>query len=534
MSDLRPGEAKPEGVVVPIKSPVALPVLHPYSGMDLASALAERAAALPDKTFLIWEPVPPAPSRSWTYRSFAHDVSRVAAGLHARGVRDGDAVMLLLENSPAFLMCLFACAQLGAVSVNTNTRYTADELDHAVSLTRPVGVITHASLEPSLGSIRERPGWIVTIDELSGTPRALFDASAPPPPRTPDPAAPLCIQFTSGTTSRPKAALFTHANALWGGQVGSSNVALRHDDTALVFAPLFHTGGLSWNFLSTFWAGGTVVLMPKFSATRFWEVSCKHRCTITFLVSVTLPALAKQEVPEHSYRAWICGAEIPEVEQRYGVRTFSGWGMTETVSEVLINHAVVRSEQFAIGRVTPGYAIKVLGDDGEPITPGEVGALYVQGSRGLSMFAEYYGDPDATNTAFDAAGYFDTGDLVALLPDGTIRFVSRAKDMLKVGGESVAAAEIERVLSAVPAVKEAAVVALPDPVYGEVPVAFITLRSNEDAATAPADALARCGRDLASFKVPRSVHVLAELPTAAMNKIAKGKLRELAVALDQR
>ena len=206
-------------------------------------------------------------------------MSRVAVGLRARGVCDGDAVMLLLENTPAFLMCLFACAQIGAVSVNTNTRYTADELDHAVSLTGPVGVITHESLEPSLVSVRERLGWIATIDELSGTPRTLFDDSAPLPPRTPDPAAPLCIQFTSGTTSRPKAALFTHANALWGGQVGSSNVALRHDDIALVFAPLFHTGGFSWNFLSTFWAGGTVVLMPKFSATRFWEVSCRHRCT---------------------------------------------------------------------------------------------------------------------------------------------------------------------------------------------------------------------------------------------------------------
>ena len=181
------------------------------------------------------------------------------------------------------------------------------------------------------------------------------------------------------------------------------------------------------------------------------------------------------------------------MEQRYGVRTFSGWGMTETVSEVLINHPVLRCEQFAIGRVAPGYAIKVLGDGGEPITPGKVGALYVQGSRGLSMFAEYYGDPDATSAAFDAEGYFDTGDLVALLPDGTIRFVSRAKDMMKVGGESVAAAEIERVLCAVPAVKEAAVVALPDPVYGEVPVAFITLGSNENAATAPADALAAAG-----------------------------------------
>jgi crotonobetaine/carnitine-CoA ligase len=150
------------------------------------------------------------------------------------------------------------------------------------------------------------------------------------------------------------------------------------------------------------------------------------------------------------------------------------------------------------------------------------------------MFTEYYGDPDVTSAAFDAEGYFDTGDLVALLPDGAIRFVSRAKDMLKVGGESVAAAEIERVLCAVPQVREAAVVALPDPAYGEVPVAFITVGLNVDAPAATVDALARCARDLANFKIPRSVHVLDELPTAAMNKIAKGKLRELAVALDQR
>lgn len=517
---------------MPITASTALPPLHPFTGMDLSSALRDRAATIPDETFLVWEPVPPQAACSWSYREFAVDVDRVAAWLSSRGVGPGDPVMLLLENSPAFLLCLFACAAVGAVAVNTNTRYAADELRYALELTRPVGVVTHERLRSVVEPSRELVGWLVAIDDDTARSGELFDDGTPVPSRAPDPVFPLCIQFTSGSTSRPKATLFTHANALWAGQVGCANQGLRHEDVALICAPLFHAGAFYWQLLPTFWIGGTVVLLPKFTATRFWDISCRNRCTTTFGLALMMQLLAEQEVPEHCYRLWILGAEMPWHEERYGIRTFSGYGMTETVSQAIVNHPVVPTHAGALGRVAPGYEIRVVGPEGRDVAAGEVGALRVRGVRGLSMFAEYFANAEATEAAFDEEGYFVTGDLVALLPDGVVTFHSREKDMLKVGGENVAAAEVERVLLGTPGVAAAAVVGRPDRMLGEVAVAFITVRSGVDAQTTRGDAAERCARELADFKVPRAIHVLDELPTLTIGKPAKAELASLAVSLE--
>jgi crotonobetaine/carnitine-CoA ligase len=307
---------------------------------------------------------------------------------------------------------------------------------------------------------------------------------------------------------------------------------LQHDDVTLVYAPLFHTAALSWQTLSTFWVGGTVVLLPKFTASRFWEISNKHHCTSAFLLGIMIRLLADQEVPEHSYRFWTFGLEVPQLEERYGVRLFSAWGMTEVVTHPIINEPAFPSDPRSIGRAAPEYGIKVVAPDGTDAQLGTVGDLRVQGVRGLSLFAEYLSDPQATADAFDNAGYFDTGDRVTVLPSGAIQFASRAKDMLKVGGENVAAAEIERVLRGVPGVSEAAVVGRPDPILDEVPVAFLTLASEMNAQEVQIEAARHCARTLADFKIPRSIHVLDELPTVTMGKIAKGQLQKLAVALE--
>ena len=514
-----------------VTTSVQLPLFHPYSGMDLATALAERAGLYPDKPFIVWEPGPGGTARSWTYAEFEADTTRVAAGLAARGVQPGDPVMVLLENSPAFMMCLFACARLGAVAVNTNTRYTTDELRHAMSLTGPLAVVTHHRLLGKLTPLEDHITWVATIDDSRGTAEVLYGDPTQLPTRSPDPGAPLSIQFTSGTTSRPKAAMFTHANALWGGQVGSAHQDLRHDDIALVYAPLFHTGAFSWQTLSMFWVAGTIVLLPKFTASRFWDIARKHECTTTFTILPMIRLLLEQDVPEHNFRTWISGAELPEQEERYGVRIFSGWGMTEIVTQAICNTALLPAQPGAIGRVAPEYTIKVTRPDGTSVDVGEPGDLHVCGIRGLSLFAEYYADPEATAASFDDDGYFDTGDRVLLLPSGEVKFFSRAKDMIKVGGENVAAAEIERVIARVPGVVEAAVVAVPDAYWAEVPVAFVVLRQGADALTVHAAAIALCTDELADFKVPRAVHFIDELPTAAVGKIAKGKLRELAASM---
>jgi carnitine-CoA ligase len=513
-----------------IKTSVTLPPAHAFSGMDVASALATRAERFADRTFLIWEPKDGRPA-SWTYRQFFAEVAKVAAGLAARGVGPGDPVMLLLDNSPAFLLCWFACARLGAVAVDTNTRYRAQELRHALGLTGPAPVITHPQRRDDVASLTDLVPWSVTIDESTGTCPQLTGDPDSLAVRHPDPAAPMCVQFTSGTTSRPKAVLFTHANALWGGRVGATHAGLSGSDVTLVYGPLFHTAALSWQTLATFWVGGTVVLLPKYTASRFWDISLRHRCTHTNLLGIMIQTLAEQDVPDHHYRSWQFGLESPEIEQRYRLRLFNAWGMTEVVTQPIINDLLFPSEPRAIGRVAPEYQIRVTDAHGNDTAIGEPGDLLVLGRRGLSVFAEYLADPAATADVFDHAGYFRTGDRVTIRPSGDIEFAGRAKDMLKVGGENVAAAEIERVLTAVPAIRTAAVVGRPDRYLDEVPVAFVTVAPGATGDDVRLRAEARCRAELADFKVPRAIYAIDELPEALLGKIAKGQLRARAIEL---
>lgn len=510
-----------------ITSPVTLPEHHPFTGRSVASVSAQRFERFAERTILIWEPLD-GEGASWTYAEFGQMVDQVAAGLVKRGVCAGDPVMLLVENSPAFLMAWFACARIGAVAVDTNTRYAPDEIDHAVALTEPVGIITHAHLLERLGANTE-DRWVVLVDESTSTlPDLVAHPDHLPAVKDLDPGDPLCIQFTSGTTSRPKAALYTHANALWAGMVGVAHGRVDADDVSLVYAPLFHTMALFWQTMPTFWAGGTVVLMPRYSASRFWDVATRHRCTRTFFQEI-VAATAPDEVPPHSFRYFISGAELPAVEQRFGVRIQTCWGMTEVVTNVLAGDLDEPGTPKSIGRVSPEYSVDIVDIPESSDDPAE-GELRVGGIRGLSLFAGYHRNPEATAEGFDDEGRWRTGDLVRRLPTGEIRFVSRAKDMLRVGGENVAAAEIERVLQLDPEVIVASVVGIPDPIRGEIPIGFII--SN----TADPDALAErlitsCTAQLADFKVPRRIHFIDELPESLIGKTSKKLLRERAIEL---
>jgi crotonobetaine/carnitine-CoA ligase len=513
---------------MPITTTAVLPAVHPFTGMDVASALAERVARFGSDPFLVWESGQ-ADARVWTYGEFAEEVDRVAAGLVARGVQAGDAVMLLLENSPAFLFCWFACARIGAVAIDTNARYVADELAHGLSLTGAVGAVTHEHLAARLADTGVELGWVVTVDEPEWTCTALHGDPGLLPERAPDPGAPLCVQFTSGTTSRPKAVLYTHANCLWAGKVGAEHGRFTPDDVALVYGPLFHTQALSWLCLATFWVGGTVVLLPKFTASRFWQISRRHSCTVTSLLGILLATAGKEPTPEHSYRRWVFGMERPEIEAAFGIRLFNGWGMTEVVTECIVNDLDHPADVGAIGRAATEYQVRVAREDGADCVIGEPGDLLIGGVRGVSLFAEYLNDPEATADSFDERGYFRTGDRIVQLPSGALMFQSRAKDMLKVGGENVAAGEIERVLMGVPGVAAAAVVGRPDPIRDEVAVGFVTLAPGTDAAGLPDTAISSCAEKLADFKVPRAVYVVDALPEALLGKVAKATLREWAL-----
>jgi crotonobetaine/carnitine-CoA ligase len=340
--------------------------------------------------------------------------------------------------------------------------------------------------------------------------------------RTPQPLRPHSVQYTSGTTARPKGVVWTHANALWGASVTAAHLRLRPEDATPVYLPLFHTNALAYSTLPTLWSGGKVVLMPRFSASRFWDSILKHDCTWMSMTGFPLRALQDDGVPAHRLKLIGLGAAEHQLATRLGSRSIGWFGMTETVSQCTISNIELPGPLLSMGSPVPEYEVDIRRDDGTPTEDGEAGNLLILGTPGLSLFLEYLNDPKATEEAFDAEGWFRTGDL-AEARNGELFFTSRAKDMLKVSGENVAAIEIETVILRVRGVRECAVVGRPDRMRDEVPVAFVV--ADQPGPELEAVILQTCERALSDFKRPRQIIFTDELPKGTLDKILKKDLR---------
>ena len=514
------------------------PPVHPFRGLDVAELVRIRARTRPDHPFLIWEPFEGA-SETLTYAGFAHRVARLAAGLARRGVKPGEYVLIHLDNCLETLLAWYACATLGAVAVTTNARSSLDELSYFATHCGAIAAITQPRFAELVNKASRDFRFIaVTSHDNGASPaagfapgtdsfEALMGAAEDAPRRAPDALHPLGVQYTSGTTSRPKGVLWTHANALWGARVNAAHEDLRKEDAHLVHLPLFHTNAQAYSVLATLWAGGTAVIMPKFSSSRFWPLSLKHRCTWTSMIPFCMRALMGVERPkEHFYRLWGAGVCEPPTDAHFGVKTIGWWGMTETISHGIVGDVHLPNVPMSCGRAAPEYGVHIEDDDGRPVEAGETGHLKLRGQRGLSLFAEYINNPQATADSFDARGLFLTGDRVTLLGDGSIQFSDRDKDMLKIGGENVAASEIERVIMSVRGVREAAVVSKPHPMLDEAPVAFVIAERGR-AEALPAEIVAACKAALADFKAPHEIRIVEDLPRSTLEKVAKAELRKL-------
>jgi crotonobetaine/carnitine-CoA ligase len=510
--------------------------VSPFAGYDLAAWLTELARWRGAHPVLIWSPFD-GPARVWSYERFAHEVACLAGGLARRGIAPGDRILVHLENCPEMLLARFACAWIGAVCVGTNAHAAGPELTWYAASTGAVAAITQPKFATLVETHCSGLKWVAVTADDAGTPPGPGSAPAraerfealfaePLARRAPDPFAPCSIMFTTGTTSRPKGVVWTHANVLWGARLNAAQQRLLATDLTQVFLPMYHVVGLSWCATATMWAGGTVLLQPRFSASGFWPAALQHGATVAGQVFFTLKALAG-EVPRHRFRTWVVARHEPAQMQHFGVDFIAGWGMTEVLTQAIVCEPGLEAPAGAIGRPSSGYRIRIVDEEGRQVRPGEAGHLLVGGLRGLSLFREYDGQAEATAEAFDADGYFRTGDRVILRPDGWLQFGDRIKDVLKVGGEGVSASEIEAVILRTGRVSEVAVVARSDADYGEVPVAFVVPKPDLPSDDVEALVLGACRASLAKFKVPREVRVLHELPTVGFGKVSKARLREM-------
>lgn len=519
--------------------------IDPFAGRNFRWLLDHCVAEYADREALVWRDLDGG-RMSWTYRELVGAADTFASHLRARGIRRGDRVGVHMANQPEFVIAWFALSAMGAVTVSTNSRLTAPELEAQLRRTTAKMVITSGELldtvRAAVSTLTHRAEVVVT--DLSETPGELDEGVArfssllaPVPSSLPEEEPEVVsssdlaeIQFTSGTTGQPKGVMWSQANLLWAAKVSADHAGMADGERVLLYLPLFHTNAQTYSALPALWVGGCLVLMPRFSGRQFWPVSVEERATYCSMIPFAVRALLKQEVPaDHAYRLWCSGIFVRHWDRYFGIPTCAWYGMTETVSQPVTSEAGWPGRHLAMGRPAAEYQVRVV-EDGKPLRGPGQGVLEVRGVPGVSLAMGYLDDPEATDASRTADGWFKTGDRVELHPDGWLTFVERDGDMLKVGGENVAAAEIEQAIGRVPGVDEVAVVALRDRMLDEVPVAFALARTSD-----PDDLVERilehCRSNLADFKVPRHVWVVDELPRATLEKVSKVTLRQLAETL---
>jgi fatty-acyl-CoA synthase len=423
----------------------------------------------------------------------------------AASLRHGDRVATLTGNTPEHVALFFACAKAGAILTPISWRLSPHEIAHQLDDADPSLFLVedeYAELaEEALGLASVRPG------------REPGDGQ----PAAPAPDDPLLLVYTSGTTGRAKGALLTHSNCFWTNLSFDLIGGVGDEDVVLQVLPQFHCGGWNVQPLLAWWKGARVVLERQFDAGRCLGLIEERRVT----TMMGVPAVYKLMAEDPAFgradlsslrRAVVGGAPMPlpllEEWRAHGVEIVQGYGLTEAAPNVLC--------------LPPDDAVRKAGYAGKPYPYVEV-ALTDEGEllvRGPNVFAGYWRNPEATAAAF-RDGWLLTGDVAERDDEGFYRIVGRLKEMVISGGENVYPAEVERVLEAHPAVVEAAVVGVPDERWGEVCAAFVVLRGE----AGDEELAAFCRERLARFKVPRSFHVVAELPRNALGKVRKDELK---------
>lgn len=518
-------------------TPARYPTLDPSGTGTLYDAFAERVRAHGERTFLVFEDRD-GTTTEYTYAAFHDRVLRLARGLADRGIGHGDFVLVHLGNCPEVLLSWFALARIGAVLVPSNTANTAPELQHILDTSRPKLVITEelflAAVDGGIDrSAISAPEVVVARGDVPDqTPFESLIASDPTPPETVVTADDLFeLIFTSGTTSKPKAVMLTHANVVRAGLDAVHCCWLTDGERCLTALPMFHVNAQAMSALGAMTVGGTLVLIAEFSATRFWQQVRRHEATYTSIVAMHLrtilaqPSVAGER--DHKLRRvfYAINVSTPEkeaFEERFGATLLNGYGLSEAM--VLLTCAPVVGDRRwpSIGLPAPGRQLLLLGEDGQPVAPGEVGEIAVQGTPGRNIMLGYYENPQATAAALQD-GVLRTGDKAYADERGFLYFFDRKKDVIKRAGENISAMEVESVLIEHPAVAEVAVVGVPDAIRDEAVAAMIV--PAEGTSPDAQELVKFCRERLAKFKVPTIIEFAEQLPKTSIGKVRKDELR---------
>jgi 3-(methylthio)propionyl---CoA ligase len=521
-----------------------------FTALTPLSFLARAAAVYPDKLAVIHGEL------RFTYRELYDRCRRLADALRRRGIEPGDTVAVLAPNVPALLEAHYGVPMAGAVLNALNYRLDARSIAFILAHGEARLLIADREFAPIVAPALAELGCPLPLVEiadladaatLGGTEYEAFLGEGDPAAEWAGPEdewAPISLNYTSGTTGNPKGVVYHHRGAFLNALGNAITFGLDRNSVYLWTLPMFHCNGWTYPWAVTAVAG-THVCLRRVEPAAIFAAIAEHRVThlcgapIVLNMLVHAPATVKRRF-DHVVEAATGGAAPPsaviEAMERIGFRVTHLYGLTESYGPSTVCAWQQEWEALPVavraGRMArQGVASLTLGGQRvvDPATladlPADGAALGELVLRSNTLMKGYLKNPAATTGAF-AQGWFHTGDLAVMHPDGYVEIKDRAKDIIISGGENISSLEIEEVLYRHPQVIEAAVVAKPDPVWGETPCAFVTLKSDAGMVAAD-DIIAWCREHLAHFKAPRTV-VFGPLPKTSTGKIQKYELRERA------
>ena len=503
--------------------------------MKLASFLATHARATPDKDAVI------CGDERLTFAQLDDSTDRLSNGLRSLGVGIGDRVAIQLQNTVEFVRAFLAVTKAGGISVPVNTRLAPGEIAYILADSAPKAVF----LSDETREVYERAAANAkdVIRIAAGKAKArehaiadLIAQGAPGTPQVPCEFDDNLIVYTSGTTGNPKGAIITQANSIIpNGYLNAVQYGISEADRQLVTTPLAHRTGFA-RMANMILHGCTLVVMPKFDAAGAAKLTKEERITVIGIV----PTVGRMLLPEIESNPGhfasvnvmlVTGEAFPlEVKQRIHkalphVRLYSFFAMTEVGGLTLLGPEEQFTHPASLGRLNPGAEIRLVDAAGKEVAPGEVGEMWIrtgEPGRFLTMRCYFNKPKETAETIRD--GWVATGDMARMEPDGHYYMMDRKKDMVLSGGYNIYSKEVELVLQQHPSVLDAAVIGVPDAVYGEAVAAFIELRPGT---IATADEIVTHCRDrIAGYKKPRHVRFLSPLPRNSTGKVQKFELRK--------
>jgi len=513
------------------------PRIPPREDCVLRYMLDHWAERTPDKVFVIFES-----GEQYTYGQFRDKVRARARGLRALGVRQGEHVMVWLPNGPEIFTTWFAINYLGAVYVPLNTAYRGGVLEHVIAVSDAKLGIVHAELAERMQSIGLSS--LKTVVTLHGEPQValpgveLLGASvldmagndAVEPEREIRPWDTQCIIYTSGTTGPSKGVMTSYLQLR---ESGRGFLPANGDDRHLVALPLFHAGSTIPIYLMLR-LGGSVVLVTVFNTEQFWSTIKRTQTTSLILLGVMAGFVVKRpatgDEKDHPLK-WVSAVPLDEdgiaFGKRFGVDVFTAFNMTEISCPLVsgINPQSVGS----CGTPREGVDARLVDENDCEVGVGEIGELILRTDTPWAMNSGYYKAPEATAKAW-RNGWFHTGDAFRRNAAGEFFFVDRMKDAIRRRGENISSFEVEAEVTAHPAIREAAAVAVPSEIAEDEVLVAVSLREGQT--LDPAELIGFLRDRMAHFMIPRYVRVLDDLPKTPTQKIQKHVIRSAGVTAD--